>query len=239
MFNTTQMLETVSRKKASAESTLLNGLLGYWDLDSDALDKSGNGNDMTASGGASNTGSGGPGGTGYYSTTAVAQILETAFTEDFSGGEMTVVHWNYSLGTGVGAYPMCAYSNSGGTSFQVIGATSYSNDQSTINVALNNSVGSFFAGTGSANTASTWNFNVVRVRESDNTATLRQNDVDKASRAWTGSIKDNEIYFGTAAATNRFFNGRHAKVAIWNRILTAEEETYLFNGGAGRLFSEL
>lgn len=220
-------------------STLTTGLISYWDLNNDLDDKHGT-NDFTASGGASGSATGGPGGDGYYQTTAVSHLIETPFTEDFSGGEYSTAMWIYSAGDGSGPYPMCAYSNTGGTSFQVIGGASFKDEQSVCRVALHNSAGSFFAGTGVAFTEGSWQFVVVRVNEATGEASVSVNDgatIDTI--AWTGSIKDNELYFGTAAATNRWFNGRFAKVGVWNKILSSAEETELYNLGNGLLYSEI
>lgn len=221
-------------------NTLKYKLLGYWDLNTDTLDKSGNGNDMTASGGASNTSSGGVGGHGYYSTSSVSQLLETPFTEDFSGGEYSTCGWFYSTGDGVGAYPMCAYSNTGGTSFSPVGAPSFANNQTTVRIALHNSSGSFYAGGNITYPENTWNMLVTRVSGNDNTSSVSMNNGSATSTdTWAGSIKDNELYFGTACATNRFFHGRFAKQAVWNRKLLDEEEELLYNSGNGLLYSEL
>lgn len=232
-------LYTAYDSEAGTVDTLKQNLLGYWDLDSDTLDKSGNGNDMTASGGSSNTSTGGPGNTGYYSTTSVSQLIEGSFTEDLSK-DITTVQWNYSLGTGVGPYPMCAYFNTGGTSFEIVGGSvSYLNDQLSVGAAIT-STGGFASTSKFSNTPSVWNFNVVRVDSVNNTVGLSQNNGTKTSSvAFSGSPKNNEIFFGTAGATNRWFNGRFSKVAIWNRKLFTEEEIQLYNSGNGLLYSEL
>jgi len=48
-----------------------------------------------------------------------------------------------------------------------------------------------------------------------------------------------ELRLGTRASANgRFLNGALDEVAIWNRVLTSAEKTWLYNSGSGRAYSE-
>lgn len=93
---------------------------------------------------------------------------------------------------------------------------------------------------GSPSTA-TWYFAVGWFDSVGGNIFISINNGTVNSSAKTGTPGTNSVTFGVGAkdAAATPFSGRIDQVAIWKRVLTAAERTWLYNSGNGRAFSEL
>ena len=87
-----------------------------------------------------------------------------------------------------------------------------------------------------------WYFVVAWHDATANTLNSQVNNSTIDSVACTTGIYagPGEFRIGAQAAASPFsFDGLIDQVGIWKRVLTADERTYLYNGGAGRAYAEL
>ena len=62
-----------------------------------------------------------------------------------------------------------------------------------------------------------------------------QADIDKFNEVWDMS---SPVGFGVTQVNNDY-NGRMAESAIWRKVITGSEITWLYNGGAGRTYTDI
>lgn len=89
-------------------------------------------------------------------------------------------------------------------------------------------------------TTSTWYFVVAWHDSVANTINIQVNNGATASTAHSNGVANgtNEFRIGRDQVTN-YHNGRIDSVGVWKKALSANERTYLYNSGQGRLYSEI
>lgn len=88
--------------------------------------------------------------------------------------------------------------------------------------------------------ASSWYFAVGWHDSVANTVNIQLNNGTPVSAGHTVGAQDGvaPFHIGAANASN-FWNGRLDQVGVWKRVLTTQERTDLYNGGAGLAFSQM
>jgi hypothetical protein len=86
---------------------------------------------------------------------------------------------------------------------------------------------------------STWYHILIWHDSVNNQVGVRINDTYQNTAATTGVPSDTTatFYVGANEGTN-YWNGRIDETAFWKRLLTADEKTWLYNGGSGRAYGE-
>lgn len=86
----------------------------------------------------------------------------------------------------------------------------------------------------------TWYFVMGWLDTDADTINIQVNNSTVSSAATTTGVQDSTNAFGIGGqAAAQVFNGRIAGVGLWGRVLTAQERTWLYNGGSGRSLSQL
>jgi len=90
-------------------------------------------------------------------------------------------------------------------------------------------------------TTATWYVVVTYFTAATGIGSISVNDgvVDTAAKTGNPGVDNTRFTLGARAAPNEFWNGRIDQVGKWDRVLTAAEITYLYNGGAGRSYAEI
>lgn len=90
-------------------------------------------------------------------------------------------------------------------------------------------------------TTATWYMVVTSFTAATGIGSISVNDgvVDTAAKTGNPGVDNTLFCIGARATPGEFFNGRIDQVGKWNRVLTAAEITYLYNGGAGRSYAEI
>lgn len=90
-------------------------------------------------------------------------------------------------------------------------------------------------------TTGVWYFLLLTHTSSGQIITLAVNGVD-ATNTYAGTMSDSSarLEFGNISDDTGiyWYNGRICRVGFWKRLLTAAERTWLYNSGAGRVYSE-
>ena len=93
---------------------------------------------------------------------------------------------------------------------------------------------------GSPSTAA-WIFIVAWHDSSANTINIKVNNGTANSASYSSGVNDDTSPF-VLGATNTgagFMDGRIDQVGVWKRVLTADEQTFLYNNGNGRAYAGL
>ena len=92
---------------------------------------------------------------------------------------------------------------------------------------------------GSAISTSTWYFLVMWHDATANTINIQINNGTAVSKEHTTGVYDSgqALYIGRYSSSSFDWNGLIDEVAVWKRILTSDEKTYLYNSGSGRTYT--
>ncbi len=83
----------------------------------------------------------------------------------------------------------------------------------------------------------TWYLIIAWHDDTNNTLNIQVNNNTATSLSYTSDVKDSaaKLWIGTQGAVPlTFWNGRIDEVAIWKKVLTSAERTFLYNGGNGQ-----
>lgn len=226
---------------------LLQGLQGYWPLSEDSgsrLDLSGNNNTLTDN----NTVTGAVGPSGK---------LPLASDFELDNSESLSITDNASLKMGDIDFTVCVFakleSKPAGGQMGLIGKWLSTGDQRSY-ILVYNTTGAVFrldvSADGIATTSlsastfgdpnlGTWVFIRFWHDAIANTINIQVNNGAVDSAAFSSGVFANTAAFniGMTQATTQNFDGNLAGAAVWKRVLTARESTFLYNGGAGRSFA--
>jgi len=213
----------------AAPSSLLSGLLAYWNLNTTSwLDSSGSGNTLTANGGVSLV-------SGKINNCAnfdgdvdesVFMWLSRSNFFNFDSGNFSVSQWVYFEGS---SYYQSLFST------RVDGAAT-SNSFSVV-ADLNNKL-SFYDGgfTGDLYTFSGSNWYHLTTVRDGSTINFYVDGSFAASVAKSNPYEVTSIAMGGHLNGEEPLNGRIDEVGVWNRALTGAEITSLYNAGAGKTY---
>lgn len=221
---------------AVANTNVLNdGLVAYWKMDEVSgtrVDSGGSGLDMTDN---NTVGSN----TGIITNAAAFVAANSEFLSHvddplFSPGntDFTFAFWIYPTftGTAKNMFGKIAASNreyyvrhTGGDNGVEFAVSGNGTSDSTV------SIGSQFA------VANVWYFIVARHDAAANTISLSVNNGTVTSAAHTTGVFDGTADFSIGRnIASPYWEGRIDEFGFWNRVLTADEVTYLYNAGVGR-----
>lgn len=90
-------------------------------------------------------------------------------------------------------------------------------------------------------TINTWHFVVSSLRTSDGLRSNRFNNgtaVTGTTAGLIGGVNDGTRTMQFGASTNQalYYSGTICEFGMWKRLLTTDEQTYLYNSGAGRTY---
>lgn len=115
----------------------------------------------------------------------------------------------------------------------------YNNSPSRFRFALQNSTTNIAlvdANTFGAPSTGTWYFLVGTFKASTRAVTFSVNAASRQSATATGDITASGALFRIGNAFGSFMDGRLAGAGLWKRVLTNDEEAYLYNNGSGRAY---
>jgi Concanavalin A-like lectin/glucanases superfamily len=230
--------------KGGTTSTLLNGLLAYWQLESDSTDSVGSadGTDTGITYAAAKVGSGATG----FNGSSDKIVLSTTTSLKPTGG-LSISAWvklgavnieNRILTVGYENYPTAMSGYAFGINASNRAEIGIANNTG---YAIGTHVGSL--SNSSSVAVSTWT-HVVGTWDGS-TMKIYFNSGTPASGAWAGGL----VYDATVRGglgyqqvrvfgvdQDRWFNGDLDEVGLWDRAITADEVSYLYNGGSGRAY---
>jgi hypothetical protein len=210
-------------------STLLTGLVSYWKLDesSGTLDDAHGSNDGTSSnltysatgkintavsfnGSSSYIGFGNP--TNLRLTTAGA-ISCWVYAADTAGPDVFINKWDNGT-TARNGYAMYTYDG------YVTGHVGSASSDVFVSAAIN---------------ANTW-YHVVVTWNASTIYIYRDGSFVQSKTSVAASSALNDLEFGRDGDANSYYQGRLDEVAIYNRLLTSDEVTTLYNSGSGKAY---
>ncbi len=229
-FAVTSLAQTVPNYVPS------NGLVGWWPFNGNAIDESINTNNGTVNGATLTTDRFGNAGKAY-SFDGVNDIIDVNNVIN-AGNDWSISFWYNSLNSsasqiqnplGIGA-PMASF---GGAGFSIYGGIApgqcpiFNSNPSKMFISDNTQVcGNFFFSDNYSNNI--W-YN-ISILKANNVYSIYINGVLHISGV-LNNISLTELHFGNKAQlTFQFFNGKIDDIGCWNRNLTQQEITGLYNG---------
>lgn len=236
--------------KAVASSTLLNGLQAYWDMSEASLPIVDEVSSITSTGTVGSTA------VNMQQTGINGYCANFNYLPTYGSGQRIIVGddlclygntsvslWFYLTSTDNDAFCMI-HNNNGGTQnrgyFLFTGGVGGG-----VAARVYNSSGSYVE-TDSASYTPSWTvpsvntwYNYVFVADGTN-ITIYVNNTLRSQSAFAYSIdygSDSVLIIGGRDSANGWtFNGRLDEIAIWNRALTTDEITEIYNSGAGKFY---
>ena len=214
--------------KRDAPSSLLSGLLAYWNFNDNLSDQTANANNLQIGNGSS-----------YYASGIIGNGFsfdgQTGLTPYSGAGALAFGTGDFSVSFWV--YPTSAPDNN-----QVIVAWGVWPNTSGFVVNHGLTTIAFFLGgfeeifTYTPPTVLNVWHHVVVVRTSG-TANFYVNGASRGTANWNYNFTDGLYYFGRPEDTESFaLNGTLDEVGAWNRALTGAEITSLYNAGVGKTY---
>lgn len=234
-------------KKGSA-STLTSGLVAYWDLDEASGNRADDGGGVyTLTDNNTVTSTAGLGDTVANFTAANGESLSTTTLTDIHGGDK-----NFSI---------VAWANLA-TNSSVMGVVGLTASASVLDYALLYNNGyltgryQFYVNWGTSNyfatattlgkpSTSTWYMLYAEYDYDNNIIRMSANagPKDDGQQPANHPLNTSGTVFAIGqqpfSSGGRYFNGQIGRVGYWNRILTADELTSLYNGGTGLKYASL
>jgi hypothetical protein len=213
-----------------------NGLVGWWPFNGNANDESGNGNNGTVNGASLTGDRNGLNYAAYYFNGSSNMVISKPF---FNNGwtEYTINFWaNISIinpkeNTFLNTFPHCGVS----LGFNYSGNNRFAHFKGVD--PINNSVPCWSIYSQDLFNYNSWNTNqwiMITISKLNNTYAYYINgQTDKISNATNNPLTGIcSFYFGSSSAGNgsEFINGKLDDIGIWNRALTQQEITDLYNG---------
>jgi hypothetical protein len=120
----------------------------------------------------------------------------------------------------------------------------YNHSSARFEFYVNSTVANYYAqaSTFGAPSATTWYFIYAEYNDATNTIGISINDGTKDTASGPGAsinTGDYNVLFGAHWSAGRYWNGRIDEFGVSNRLMTADEVTFLYNSGSGRTYSEL
>ncbi|MDD3160006.1 MAG: LamG domain-containing protein, partial [Candidatus ainarchaeum sp.] len=231
--NYTVDCDTNTTDDAPVSQTVLalrNGLVGYWPLDVNAGDYSGNGNNGTVSGATLIDGNV----NGAYSFNGSGNYIRLPDSDlfNFGTGDFSIAFWFKNTGT-TGLFPAIV-SSVGGWSSGAVGLrhnnTTYSNKLSF----------HFYPADPLLNSVTTYTNNLWHhavLTRNGTQFTLYMNGESKSTATSSTSFdlaNGGGVYFGYGFdGSNSYWKGAIDEVIFWNRDLNSTEISWLYNSGNG------
>lgn len=209
-------------------TTLTNDLVAYYSLDVDGSDSSGNGNDGTINGATLVTGKINDCRSfdGVNDLVSIPKVFASIIDSNFS-----VSGWfNVSSFPGSGVEELLSFRGERNLEFRFDTSNLFNFKIFTGSVEISLQ--------SSALTTSTW-YHFVATRSTTEGMKLYINGSESDTNAYTGAIASSALTnnaFGELGNNSLFFHGLTDEVGIWSRVLTTDEVTELYNGGAGNNF---
>jgi hypothetical protein len=201
-------------------ASLAQGLVGYWPFCGNALDESGNNNHGTVNGATLTTDRFGNAGSAY-SFDGVDDYVGSTFPS--ISNEASVSLWFFTNAD---------YNN--GPNFIETSSQFCSINQSngSIDFAQNFNTQNYFVNSGTFNPLGVWHNIVLSSKTNTNTISLYIDGILKGSTSTMGPMTPIVSYLlGKRPNNTGFFSGSLDDIAIWNRALTPQEITQLYNQG--------
>lgn len=223
-------------RRRVAPSSLPTGLAGYYKLDeasgaaaTDALGVNDLANNGTVGTAAGRVGTARTFGTGNYLLAATASVYDAVIVKDSS---FTVAFWAYPTAATASAMVWGKDAQAG---VRIGGGSSWQfGDLLSFNLTVASSL-----------TTGAWQLVLARYDSAAHTFSLSVNDgAYSGSRAASDAWVSGSAKFAIGAHVNSAdsvnagteFPGRIDELGIWSRVLTAAEETALYNAGAGTTY---
>lgn len=173
-------------------------------------------------------------------TAANSESLSIADNTDLSMGDIdfTLCCWAYLDSTGVTKDFMAKHLSAGDQRAYRLNIQA-SNQAFFYVDPLGTAIGeaSVTATTFGAWAASAWHFVIAWHDATANTINIQVDDTGVNSTAFTLGVFDNTAAFQLGnSGNNEYHNGRLDEAAVWKRVLTADERSYMYNGGLGRTY---
>ena len=174
-------------------------------------------------------------------TAATSESLSIADNAALSMGDIdfTVCCWAYLDSTGVTRDLLTKHMSVGDQRAYRLNIQA-SNEAFFYVDPLGTSIGeaSILATTFGAWTAATWHFVIAWHDATANTINIQVDNTGVNSTAFTLGVFDNTAAFqlGNSGNNDAFHNGRVDEAAVWKRVLTADERSYMYNSGLGRTY---
>jgi hypothetical protein len=236
---------TYQQVQAASLTTNLNG---YWDLNETSGSRADSAGANTLTDNASVTSN--PGVTGI-ATGSAAQFTR-ANTEYFSKTDnadlsaadvdLTVAGWFYLDSVSTTRYLIAKGSST--VSLSTIDYRIYFSSGGTVNWNVSNGTTSATVSTAAGSAiANQWYYVVAWHDAVNDQIGISLNNAAAITSAHTGGVNDTTGTFyvgvGPGADVNGLHDGRMDEVAVWKRVLTADERASLYNGGFGRMYRDL
>lgn len=221
---------------ASAVGDMTNGLISYWSLEETSgvrVDDHGT-NDLTDNNTVGST-------TGVIATAATCQAINSEWLNVIDNASLSLSEVTISAWVQLSSLPsyvasiVSKYGTAGSREYQIV----YDNSLNRFRFVVSADGTTTVAATGSASVSTgqwyyivAWaNGSEVGISVDDNAATV------------TGSgIHDGAGDFAICRPGSlpvSYFDGYIDEVGLWNRVLTADERTWLYNGGSGQSYSDI
>lgn len=220
------------------------GLVGYWPLDGNAKDESGNGNHGTIIKASLATDRFGRGSTCYYFDGSVNNYIKGS-ASNFPTAERTISLWFYSTNIGVGDAGRSLIGYGGGvcgtSCIMVIDNSGSPGGQNSFEMQslCNNNVTDYYYGNSHPNSA--WH-HWAATTSNEGTKFYLDGALVKSSSAFLNNtnVADKDFIFGGTAGPQGFgpysdtkitpWQGSLDEIGIWSRVLTADEILNLYKG---------
>ncbi len=201
-------------------ANLQQGLVGYWPFCGNALDESGNGNNGTVNGATLTSDRFGNAGSAY-GFDGVDDYVSSTFPS--ISNEASVSLWFFTNAD---------YNN--GPNFIETSSQfcSINPSNGSIDFAQNFNTQNYFVNSGTFNPLGVWHNIVLSSKTNTNTISLYIDGILKGSTSTMGTLTPIFSYLlGKRSNNTGFFSGSLDDIAIWNRALSQQEITQLYNQG--------
>lgn len=212
-----------------SESTLLDGLMGYWKLDEssgNAVDSSGNGYTGTSS----------------NITYNASGKISRCYT--FNGSTSKVVLGNIIKPTTALSFSVWTKDGGQSTERHIISNTIYDTawrgwrftryNDNAIGMMMSDGTNIFDRAYGTNYSNDSWHHTVFTWNGT--TAYFYKDGIKSSGYSWSYTISYNATHnltFGANDSGSQVYDGEIDELGIWNRALTDSEATYLYNSGSG------
>lgn len=175
-------------------------------------------------------------------TSANAEYLNASTGTGLRPRDQDWCCWGWVYATTLpGTFPTIFSACSGGT---VGYSLLYNHSSARFEFYVNSGVANYYAqaSTFGAPSAGTWYFIYAEYNDATNTIGISINDGAKDTASGPGAsinTSDYPVMLGAHYLLGRYWNGRIDEFGISNRLLTADEITFLYNSGSGRTYLEL
>lgn len=228
--------------------SLLNGLVAYWPLDDSREPSANSGWRDLHSGMKLSQGSGGPPSNAQGVYGAQASLFETVNSEyllraseaalQVADIDFTFSAWVYPVSLPAAAARVVSKRANGTTSHEY---DLYVETGGKVGFFLRTAAGTQFGLEGASTTVTTsaWHLIWGWHDASADTVNVQVNSGAVDSITSSGNVpttNTSEFQIGSLQQVARPWDGRIMGVSFWKRVLTAEERTYLYNGGIGRKY---